>query len=236
MSFFKSIKQVMLLVNIVYIVIGCLLLLKGSVCVEFVVTVLGFVLMACGLIEIIRYFMTKIDDRFKRNDFILGVTLMALAIVVIICRYSLSDIAIVALGIAIIVSGALKFQDAIDAKRMGDTHFTTYLVCLIVCIAFGALVIFNYFYSFSVAILYSSAGVGLLFAGVSDLVSTIYLAALKAKYEKEKDNPDQENAVEETDKTNEDTTEGKFTTIDVDVPKENNIDNELPNEDDKKDI
>ena len=235
MSFFKSIKQVMLLVNIVYIVIGCLLLLKGSACVEFVVTVLGFVLMACGLIEIIRYFVTKIDDRFKRNDFILGVTLMALAIVVIICRYSLSDIAIVALGIAIIVSGALKFQDAIDAKRMGDSHFTTYLICLIICIAFGILVIFNYFYSFSVAILYSSAGIGLLFAGVTDLISTIYLAALKAKYEKGKDNPVEEDDNQESE-TTEDKTEGKFTTIDIDVPKETNIDNNLPNDDDKKDI
>lgn len=235
MSFFKSIKQVMLLVNIVYIVIGCLLLLKGSACVEFVVTVLGFVLMACGLIEIIRYFVTKIDDRFKRNDFILGVTLMALAIVVIICRYSLSDIAIVALGIAIIVSGALKFQDAIDAKRMGDNHFTTYLICLIICIAFGTLVIFNYFYSFSVAILYSSAGIGLIFAGVTDLISTIYLAALKAKYEKGKDNPVEEDDNQESE-TTEDKTEGKFTTIDIDVPKETNIDNNLPNDDDKKDI
>lgn len=206
MTFFKSLKPIMLLVNIVYIIVGYLLIVKGSACVEMVVTVLGYVLMACGIVEIIRYFITKIDQRYKRNDFILGIVLMALAIVVIICRYSLSDVTTVALGIAIIVSGALKIQDAMDEKRLGGHNFVAYLILMLVCFGFGALVIFNYFYSFSVNILYSSAGIGLLFAGLSDLISNIYLAILKVKYEKGKDE----------DINDKQDSEAKFTTIDVD--------------------
>ena len=82
MTFFKSIKKDILLVNVIYIVIGYLLLSKGSDCVELVVTILGYSLMAAGIFEIIRYFVTKIDDRYKRNGFILGVVLMALSIVI----------------------------------------------------------------------------------------------------------------------------------------------------------
>ena len=104
MTFFKSIKKIMLLVNLIYIVIGYLLLAKGSACVELVISLLGYGLGIAGIFEIIRYFLIKIDERYKRNDFILGIALLALAIVILICKYSLSDITTVALGIAIIVS------------------------------------------------------------------------------------------------------------------------------------
>ena len=224
MTFLNSIKKALLLVNVIYIAIGYLLLAKGSACVEVVVTILAYGLMLAGIIEIIRYFVTKIDDRYKRNDFILGIVLMALAIVTLICKYSLSDITTVAFGVAIIVSAALKFQDALDAKKIGKNHFGTYLTLMIVCIAMGVLVIINFFYILNYKLLYATAGIGMLFAGISDLVSNIYLSILKTKYElaKSKEETAQETKNEEPvkEETTEETVEAKFTPIDADKPKE----------------
>lgn len=207
----------MLLVNLIYIVIGYLLLAKGSACVELVISLLGYGLGIAGIFEIIRYCLIKIDERYKRNDFILGIVLLALAIVVLICKYSLSDITTVALGIAIIVSAALKVQDAIDAKKIGSNLFGTYMILMIICVGLGALVIVNFFYILDYRLLYISAGIGLLFAGLTDFMSNIYLAILKTKYEKNKeintvDNQESNEQVKEEETVE----ETKFTPIDAD--------------------
>ena len=217
MTFFKSIKKDILFVSIIYIVIGYLLLSKGSSCVELVITILGYSLMAIGIFEIIRYFITKIDDRYKRNGFILGVGLMALAIVILICKYSLSDIATVAFGVAVFVSGALKIQDGIDAKKIGTKSFGTYMILMIICFAFGALIIINYFYFLDYRWLYVVSGLGMMFSGISDLFSNIYLAIIKTKYEKakEKDVEIKEDIKEEI-KEEEPIKKAEFTRIDVD--------------------
>ena len=185
--FFKSIKKILLSVSVIYIVVGCLLLIDGSACVEFVVSLLGYGLGIAGIIEIIRYFVTKIDERYKRNDFILGVVLLAVAIIILLCKYALSDIVAVTFGVAIIVSGALKIQDSLDAKKIGKSHLKTYLILMFICIAFGALVIINYFYILDYRLLYISAGIGMLFSGITDMASNLYLAYVKTKYEKMKE-------------------------------------------------
>ncbi len=230
MTFFKSIKKIMLLVNLIYIVIGYLLLAKGSACVELVISLLGYGLGIAGIFEIIRYCLIKIDERYKRNDFILGIVLLALAIVVLICKYSLSDITTVALGIAIIVSAALKVQDAIDAKKIGSNLFGTYMILMIICIGLGALVIVNFFYILDYRLLYISAGIGLLFAGLTDFMSNIYLAILKTKYEKNKeintvDNQESNEQVKEEETVE----ETKFTPIDADEDTTNQSTNDENN-------
>ena len=55
---------------------------------------------------------------------------------------------------------------------------------MFICIAFGALVIINYFYILDYRLLYISAGIGMLFSGITDMVSNLYLAYAKTKYEK----------------------------------------------------
>lgn len=247
--FFKSLKKDLLLVNLIYIVIGYLLITKGSGCVELVITILGYGLMAAGLIEVIRYFVTKIDERYKRNDFIIGIALMAVAIVILICKYSLSDITTVALGVAIIVSAAFKIQDALDAKKIGAHVFGTYLALMFVCLVFGALVIINFFYILDYRWMYLVAGIGMLFCGITDLISNFYLAGIKTKFEKAKANatieepnpkantPKPEPVVQDEPKQEEPVVEAKFEPINVDTkPKEvENPDKEVPLENDEAD-
>lgn len=231
--FFKSLKKELLIVNIVYILIGYLLIVKENAAIEMVISILGYGLMAVGLIEVIRYFLTKIDDRFKRNDFIIGVVLMAVAVIVLICKYSLSDVTVVAFGVATVVSAAFKIQDAMDAKKIGAHVTSTYMVLMIMCLLFGALDILNYFYNFfHVGLMYLVAGIGLAFCGITDLISNLYLAAIKTKFEKVKANatiekpdpkantPKPEPIVQDEPKQEEPIVEAKFEPINVDSPKE----------------
>ena len=134
-----------------------------------------------------------------------------------ICKYSLSDIATVAFGVAIFVSGALKIQDGIDAKKIGTKSFGTYMILMIICFAFGALIIINYFYFLDYRWLYVVSGLGMMFSGISDLFSNIYLAIIKTKYEKakEKDVEIKEDIKEEI-KEEEHIKKAEFTRIDVD--------------------
>lgn len=240
--FFKSLKLDLLLVNIVYIIIGYLLIVKKNLAVELVVQILAYALFVAGLIEIIRYFATKIDDRFKRNDFIIGIALIAVAIVVLICRYTLADITIIAFGVATVVSAAFKIQDAMDAKKIGAHVFGTYFILMIMCLLFGGLDILNYFYNwFNIGLMYLVAGIGLAFCGITDLISNFYLAGIKAKFEKAKENatiekpdpsantPKPEPVVQDEPKEEEPVVEAKFEPINVDTkPKEETPDKEEP--------
>lgn len=60
------------------------------------------------------------------------------------------------------------------------------MILVFICIALGALVIINYFYILDYRLLYISAGIGMLFSGITDMVSNLYLAYAKTKYEKNK--------------------------------------------------
>ena len=72
------------------------------------------------------------------------------------------------------VSGFMKLQDCIDVRRMGYGNGLVLFLLALVSIVHGIVLIVNPFHASTV--LMRLVGAGLLFCGVSDLFSTLYMS------------------------------------------------------------
>lgn len=83
------------------------------------------------------------------------------------------------IGLCIIVSGLFKLQGALDVQRMGG-NAVLILGLAIVNVVIGILMVINPFDS--AMLLYRLLGVGLLFSGLTDMASTLYLSSKMHSY------------------------------------------------------
>lgn len=83
------------------------------------------------------------------------------------------------IGLCIIVSGLFKLQGALDVQRMGG-NAVVILGVAVVNVAVGILMVINPFDT--ALLLYCLLGAGLLFSGLTDLASTLYLSGKMHSY------------------------------------------------------
>ena len=78
------------------------------------------------------------------------------------------------LGIVILLSGIVKFQQAIDLARMKVSRWSTVLATALLNVILGAVVILNPFST--VTTLLQLVGIGLIYSGLYDIIATIYVS------------------------------------------------------------
>lgn len=181
MVFFKSIKKVSILISLMYIVSGYFLLVQKAKANELVFNVLAIGLGAAGLFSIVRYFLLKLNERYKRNDFALGVIILMAGVMLYFVKYQLFTSIALIVGLLMIVSGLFCVQDAFDGKAIGLSSSGVYVFLLVVEIIFGALVIINPFEELEA--LYIVMAIGLLICGVGSILSNFFLAIYRYSYE-----------------------------------------------------
>lgn len=211
MSIFKAIKKSLLVISIVFIIIGYYLIKNGVDSLDFVLTLLAIGLIVAAIFNIIRYFVLK--KRSKSSDLVYGLIYLALGVILYYTKSQLRGVSIIAFGTLIVVSGILKVQDYIDAKRIGVYNFSLNITLFIILCAIGTLIIVN---PFNEKVLYIFTGSGLIFTGVVDIFSNIFLAIKLTHYENMIEKGIDPNAKKD------DYPEGKFTRIDVEDTNSNN--------------
>ena len=180
MLFFKSIKKSLLVISLAFIAVGYFLYVKKVASLDYILYILGAGLVVASLISIIRYRSLKINESYGRNDFLYGLIYGTLAILTFIFRNQVKGIIAIVLGILIILSAAIKIQDMIDAKKCGSTLAGLYITLMIIAIAAGVLVIID---PFNIETFYIFTGASMMFCGITDILSNIYVAIKKTIFE-----------------------------------------------------
>ena len=182
MSFLKSIKAGLFLVSLAYASIGILLLVDVYNNIVLVFNVLAVFLMVAGLMSIFSYFFLQIEERFKRNDFVVGMILILLGVVLFCGKNRLVDFSSFIFGICIAISGIFNFQDALDAQKMNVNNVGLFVIIGILTLGLGILVLVNPFYDpFSLFIV---IGISLIICGFGGLFANIYLASQIVQYDR----------------------------------------------------
>ena len=78
------------------------------------------------------------------------------------------------------ISGYKKLQDCVDAWRLGLKYGVLYFVLASISIGIGLFILIDS--TLSIKTLHVLIGIGLLYSGVSDLISTIFLASKMTEY------------------------------------------------------
>ncbi len=177
----KEMKWNMVLSAALYMVLGLILLIFPATTARTICYLIAGIGIVIGLVNLVVYFTRNITRNYYRNDFVTGLMLMVLGIFVIYRVDMVIALVPFIIGLCIIVSGLFKLQGALDVQRMGG-NAVLILGLAVVNVVVGILMVINPFDS--AILLYRLLGVGLLFSGLTDLASTLYLSSKMHGYMK----------------------------------------------------
>lgn len=91
--------------------------------------ILAVMLFALGIRYLIEYRKKNLINDFYRYEFVAGIALILLGIVVLACMNLILSIITYVIALIIIVSGLMKIENALDLRRMGMSLDTITCIC-----------------------------------------------------------------------------------------------------------
>lgn len=183
LEFIKSVKKNLVIFSLVYVVIGVLLIIGKKESIRAVLAIVAIGSAVAGVINMIKYLMMDVKERYHRNDFLVGAALMVAGVFVYFSNSAIASKGPLLFGLSMILSGFLKLQDLLDSKRVNKNVMTVYCLLALACFGMGILILADILKTEDLT--YLIAGISLIFAGITDLASNIYLAFALADYEDE---------------------------------------------------
>ncbi len=174
----KQMKWETLLSSALYIVLGVVALVIPDTMVKTMGYLIGILLILAGAVSMICYLLREASQNYYRNDFGYGLVSIAVGILFLYKVEWIISLVPVILGILVVASGCRKLQDVIDMKRLGYGNWVTVLILAAVNVVLGVALIVN---SLDAALFFLQlVGAGLIFSGITDFATCLYLAK-KAK-------------------------------------------------------
>ncbi len=177
MRFFKRIKMNVLATAALYIVLGLLFMLLPGVTERIICYLIAGALALAGIAYIVDYFRS-FDTSMQSNGLAVGILLVLAALFLFLKTSLVMEAIPILLGIAVIVSGVIKVQNAVVLYRMRNKAWIAALVLALLCLALGVVLIEDPFTDAHVLI--TVIGASLLFSGVTDLAMLLVMTR-KAK-------------------------------------------------------
>lgn len=181
---FREMKWSMLLSAALYMVLGLVLVIFPATTARTICYMIAGIAIVVGLVNLVVYFTRNITRNYYRNDFVMGLLMVVLGIFVIYKADLVIALVPFIIGLCIVISGLFKLQGALDVQRMGGSSVVI-LGIAIVNVVIGILMVINPFES--AILLQRLLGVGLLFSGLTDMASTLYLSGKMHSYMKKMD-------------------------------------------------
>lgn len=190
LEFIKSVKKNLVIFSLVYVVIGVLLIIGKKESIRAVLAIVAIGSAVAGVINMIKYLMMDVKERYHRNGFLVGAALMVASVFVYFSNSAIASKGPLLFGLSMILSGFLKLQDLLDSKRVNKNVMTVYCLLALACFGMGVLILADILKTEDLT--YLIAGISLIFAGITDLASNIYLAFALADYEDELNKAEEE--------------------------------------------
>lgn len=178
------------IMSLIFITIAALMLFVKEVTIAYICYAVCGLAIIAGIFLIVRYFVTQAYRNLNEYWFAEGVLAVSLGICGLLKVDALAGIFITVVGIALLISGVVKLQSALDLRMMNDAVWFVMLIISAVIIVFSMFVLLkpdlNKTYTWYV----------LLADGVLGLVNIIYLyfrikaynkAEIKARARQEED-------------------------------------------------
>lgn len=182
---FKNMKWNALLMAISYIAAGVFLCMYPNTLKNIICDIIGISVIVIGTIHIIKYLIMDIRQALYRDDFVEGIIMIFIGVLIIYEKKTFTELVPSLLAIYIIIGGFSLIQDSIDASRLGFKTSWIYALFGIISIIFGLLIMFDVL---KLGIpQFQLIGGGFIYCGVTSLFSSIHLSNRISKYIKNKE-------------------------------------------------
>lgn len=181
----KNIRVASVVEAVLLLAAGILLVVFPQASASIVCTILGLGGIIFGLAEVILFFAQDMMSLMDKDSFVTGMTSVLIGCLILFKKDLVMDLIPVILGLLILMSGLVKIQNAIVAKRIHYTASMSYLILGVICIVLGAIVMFGLSGQTAARTLFTIIGIFLIFAGASDLYVTLFLSGRYRKFMKD---------------------------------------------------
>lgn len=167
----KNIFKSSLLTSLLLLVLGILLVFESELTIKTISYVIGAILVAAGTFALIRYVSNnKKGFETTELDILYGIVTIVLGILVIANPHAIASIIPIVLGIAIIISSAIKIQYAFELKNGENDLWKTTMVIAILGTICGIVLLFNPFEG--AVMIMRIVGIFILIYAILDFIST----------------------------------------------------------------
>ena len=170
----KQIKWETMLTSLLYILLGVVTVAIPETMVRTLGYLVGILFILVGAVSMICYLLRDAGRNYDRNDFGYGLVGIAVGVLFLYRVEWITSLVPVILGILVLASGCVKLQHVIDIKRLECGNWVAVLILAVINVIFGAVLIANPFET--VILLFQLVGVGLIFSGITDCITVIYVA------------------------------------------------------------
>ena len=152
MFYIKRINDSILFKDIIYILLGLIMIIMPKFISDSVCYLIGTLLIIFGALKIAGYVERDKKDTLSNTLMIIGVVSLILGLMVIIKSELFASIIPFILGIYIIILGISHLQQANEFKKHKYPKWTSVLVSAIVLLLLGVVIVFNPFSTLTLAI------------------------------------------------------------------------------------
>ncbi len=185
MEILKEMKRNAVITSTMYIIVGLILTFFPAPTATTIGYAFATVILIVGLSFLYRFIVKEAAYSFVGNELVIGTVLVLASIFVFARVNSVVSIIPVLLGIVVLVSGITKLQNAIGLRKMQYQGSTAVLAFAVLNIFFGIVLVFNPFSALTTLIML--IGLGLVFSGVTDLITTFWIAKNLYKVNKDEE-------------------------------------------------
>lgn len=170
----KQVKWQTIVTSLLYVILGIVAVAIPETMVRVLGYLVGVLFILAGAVSMICYLLREVGRNYDRNDFGYGLVGIAVGVVFLYKVEWIASLLPVILGILVLASGCVKLQHVIDMKRMECGNWIPVLAVAALNVIFGAVLIANPFDT--VLLLFQMIGLGLIFSGISDCATVVYMA------------------------------------------------------------
>ena len=176
----KKAKIAYITYSIVLIALGVLLMFMRETQIELAAKIIGAILLCCGIVKFIAYFVNDAYGLAFQFDFALGLFTVIMGLLLFFHPLDMLKLINILVGIFVIVDGAFKLQTAKDARQFGMQYWWMILIFALFTTLAGLLLVFNPLGSMvAVTVL---CGIALVLDGIENLYVAIYTVKLVKQF------------------------------------------------------
>lgn len=157
----------------VILVLGLLLFFKSSVTLMGISYIFGGLIIAIGVLAIVRFISNNHSDISNQLNIIYGIICIISGIFFIEKPEIIGSIIPVVMGIGIIISSSLKIQQSFNLKSLNSSYFFWSFVTALLSLICGVILLFNPFKG--AVIITKVIGIFLVIYAILDICNTIVL-------------------------------------------------------------
>ena len=168
---FKKFFRSSMITSLVLVAFGIMLIMKSEATIITISYVLGGILVALGVLAVIKFIQGTNKENKNELDIVYGVVTVILGVLIITHPQAIASIIPLVLGVAIVISSSTKLQYAFELKANNNSLWKATMVVSIISTLCGILLLFNPFKG--AVILTKIIGGLILVYAVLDIVSTL---------------------------------------------------------------